>query len=130
MNERRERRLVGAVGAFLLLVTAGALMWGGIGAFGRTPTAALQLVFLGAAGVCNVVAAARTPLTDRIPWYRWSGLGNVLLGASLPLGVIGPSGEPSLAVVTVGAGLALALVGIDLLAFHGRYTRGEPLGEP
>lgn len=129
MNERRERRLAGAVGVFLLLVTSGALLLGGIRNVGATPVAAVQLMFLTGAGVCSLTAAVRTPLTDWVPWYQWSGLGNVLLGASLPLGVAGPSGDLFFAVVTGIGGLTLVLMGIDLLAFDGQYTRSEPLGE-
>jgi hypothetical protein len=53
-------------------------------------------------------------------------LGNVLLGLSLPLGLLDSGPDVFLVVVALG-GLSLAAMGVDMLAFHGKYTRGERL---
>ena len=123
-----ERRLSGGVGVFLLFIAAGMLALLGTDAL-DSPVLLAQTTLLGLAGVCDIVAATETSLTDRLAWYRWSGLGNILLGVSLPLGFTGstdPGGLALLAVVALG-GLSLAAMGIDMLAFHGKYTRGERL---
>ena len=128
MNERRNRQLSGLIGVFLLVAAVGAFALLGTGMF-TEPLFFLQATLLGLAGICDVVAATDSTLTDRLAWYRWSGLGNILLGVSLPLGFAGsmdPSGLALLAVVTLG-GLSLAAMGVDMLAFHGKYTRGERL---
>jgi peptidoglycan/LPS O-acetylase OafA/YrhL len=125
MNGRRNRRLGGALGVFLLVVAGGALALAGRDVLAR-PALLAQVTCLGAAGVADVVAATDGRLTDRWAWYRWRGLGNVLLGLSLPLGFLG-DGAGWLLVVTGVGGLSLAAIGADLLVFAGRYTRGERL---
>ena len=128
MNEKRNRRLTGGVGVFLLCIGGGILALLGTHAL-DSPVLLAQALLLGLAGVVDIVAATDTALTDRIAWYRWSGLGNVFLGISLPLGFVGtetPGGFVLLAVVALG-GLSLAALGVDMLAFHGKYTRGERL---
>jgi hypothetical protein len=125
MNERRNRRLGGALGVFLLVVAGGALALAGRDVPAR-PALLAQVTCLGAAGVADVVAATDGRLTDRWAWYRWRGLGNVLLGLSLPLGFLGDGGGWLLVVTGVG-GLSLAAMGVDLLVFAGRYTRGGRL---
>ncbi len=124
MNERRNRQLSAVVGVFLLLVTGGVALLGTDAL--DAPAFLAQLTLLGLAGVFDIVAAIETPLTDRWAWYQWSGAGNVLLGLSLPLGFAGTDGLFLLLLTGVG-GLSLAAMGIDMLAFHGKYTRGERL---
>lgn len=125
MNGQRNRRLSGVLGAFLLIVAGGALAlgWPDILA---SPALLAQVTFLSAAGVADVVAATDGELTARWAWYRWRGLGNVLLGLSLPLGFFDDGGTWFFVVTGIG-GLSLAAIGLDLLVFAGRYTRGERL---
>lgn len=125
VNVRQNRRLSGGIGVFLLVVAGGALALLGNDAL-ADPVLFLQLTLLGLAGVCDIVAARDSVLTDRLAWYRWSGLGNVLLGLSLPLGLLDTGPDVFLVVVALG-GLSLAAMGVDMLAFHGKYTRGERL---
>ncbi|AHG01125.1 hypothetical protein HALLA_17415 [Halostagnicola larsenii XH-48] len=125
MNERRNRRLSGVVGAFLLLVSGGGIALLGTGGL-EVSTFLVQVTLIGLAGVFDIVAATDTGLTDRWAWYRWSGAGNVLLGLSLPLGLAG-SGSLFFFLLTAVGGVSLAAMGIDMLAFHGKYTRGERL---
>lgn len=125
MNERRNRRLSGVLGVFLLIVAGGALALAGPAVL-ASPALLAQVTFLSAAGVADVVAATDGKLTARWAWYRWRGLGNVLLGLSLPLGFF-DGGGTWLFILTGIGGLSLAAIGLDLLAFAGRYTRGERL---
>jgi hypothetical protein len=110
------------------LVTAGALSWDGVGSSGATPTVAIQLTFLGGAGVRRAVATVRTPLTDeshRVGGAGWGTSGwERLCRPNRP----GSGGESTLAVAGSG-GLRLDTIGIDTPAFHGRHTHDEPLGE-
>lgn len=126
MNERHERRLAGVIGAFLLLVATGGVLLGGV--LHAAPRTVVQFALLWLAGVCNVVAASCRPLTDRVPWYRWSGVASVLLGVSLPLGFLGSGETPFLAALGGLGGLSVAAIGIDLALFRGRHTRGETVG--
>jgi|APHM01.1.fsa_nt_gi hypothetical protein len=125
MDERRERRLAGILGAFLLLGTVGILLWGRLGRLNLTAAVAVQMALLGGSGLCNVVAAGQTLLTDRIPWHRWHGVGNVLLGGSLPVGIVGSGDSSVLAAVTALGALVPAAMGVDLIVFDGRFTHGE-----
>ena len=125
MNERRNRLLGGVLGGFLLVVATTVVALAGADVL-ASPALLVQATFLGTAGVADVVAATDGRLTDRWAWYRWRGLGNVLLGLSLPLGFLGDGGGWLLVVTGVG-GLSLAAIGVDLLVFAGRYTRGERL---
>ncbi|MFA9417482.1 hypothetical protein [Natrinema sp. HArc-T2] len=86
-----------------------------------------QVTLLGLAGCCDIIAATDTRLTDRWAWYQWSGLGNVLLGLALPLGFVGSDNGLVFAVVAGIGGLSLVAMGIDMLVYHGTYTRGERL---
>ena len=125
MNEGFSRRLSGIVGTFLVLVVGGVLLLGG--SLVARPATVVQLALLGLAGVVDLVAAIDTRLPARIAWYRWGGLGNILLGMSLPLGFVGTDNNlVFLGILGVG-GLTLAAMGVDMLVFHGRYTRGKRL---
>ncbi|WP_254525270.1 hypothetical protein [Natrinema caseinilyticum] len=124
MNERRHRQLSAVVGVFLLLVGGSGIFLLGADPL-QTPALLGQTGLLGLAGLFDIVAATDTRLTDRWAWYRWNGAGNVLLGLSFPVGLAG-SGWAFFLLTSVG-GLSLVVMGIDMLAFHGRYTRGERL---
>jgi len=121
-----RRRLNGLLGVFLVgvAVGAGALFGGDI--LGR-PVLVSQLVLLGVAGVCDLFAAIDRNMTSHWAWYQWSGLGNILLGMSLPLGFLGSSDALFFLLVTSVGGLSLAAIGVDMLAFHGLYTHGNRL---
>lgn len=119
-THRNRRRLNAVLGAFLLAVAgAGAVVLRA--ELLSRPVLALQFGLTGLAGLCNLVAA-----TDRLSagqWYQWSGLGNVFLGVSLPLGVTG--GPVLFGVFASVGGLSLAAIGLDMLLFHGRYMHQE-----
>lgn len=125
MNEHRNRQLSAVIGVFLLAVTGGGVALLGTDVL-DVPVVLAQLTLLGLAGVFDVVAATDTGLTDRWAWYRWSGIGSILLGLSLPLGIAGTGGLFFL-LLTAAGGLSLAAMGVDMLAFHGKYTHGERL---
>jgi hypothetical protein len=123
---RNRRRLNGLLGVFLVGVAVGAGVLFGGNLLGR-PALFSQVVLVGMAGICDLIAA-----TDRNPpghwaWYQWSGLGNILLGISLPLGFVGSSDALFFLLVTSVGGLSLAAIGVDMLAFHGVYTHGDRL---
>lgn len=125
MNEGFSRTLSAVVGTFLLLVVGGVILVGGTPP--GDPVIAGQVALLGLAGVVDIVAATDTQLTARVAWYRWSGLGNILLGMVLPLGFAESSDTLVFLFVTGVGGITLAAMGVDMLVFHGQYTRGERL---
>jgi hypothetical protein len=125
MREEVSRKLSAVVGTFLLLVVGGVVLF--VGTPPADPVIAGQIALLGIAGVVDLVAATDTRLTAHVAWYRWSGLGNILLGMALPLGFAGSGNTLVFLVVTSVGGVTLAAMGIDMLAFHGQYTRGERL---
>lgn len=126
MHAARHRRLCAVLGAGLLVLVAGLLVVFGA-ALRRSPPLALQAGLLTLAGVLDVAAAGDTTL---VSWYRLSGLANVALGLALPVGLLGWSGEGAwfLFAVTAVGGLALAGVGVDLLAYGGRHVYEHPPG--
>lgn len=125
-DDRHPRRLNVLLGVFLVgLAGVVVVLFGG--SLLRRPLLAGQVLLLGLAGVCDLVAATVGRPTGRLAWYRWSGLGNILLGLSLPLGFVGSGSDLFFVLVTGVGGLSLAAIGVDLLAFHGQYTRGTPL---
>ncbi len=98
----------------------------------RTPTTAVQVVLIGAAGVLDAVAAFRNPVTARIGWFRLSGVANVALGLALPVGILGWDGGPGgllLLVVMTAGGLSLAAVGVDVALYAGAHVYERPLDE-
>jgi hypothetical protein len=123
LTRQSQRRLNGLVGVFLLVAAVAGL------ALFRTdfrsrPLLTAQVALLGLAGVCDLVAAVGRSSVFR--WYQWSGLGNVLLGVSLPLGFTGFA-SPMYVGLTLVGGFSLAAFGLDMLLFHGEYTRSERL---
>ena len=125
MNERRNRQLSAIVGTFLVLIAGGVVLL--VENLLKTPLLLSQVTLLGLAGIFDIVAATDTRLTDRWAWYQWSGLGNICLGLSLPLGFVGSKNSLFFVLVAVIGGLSLAAMGIDMLVYHGQYTRSERL---
>ncbi len=128
MNERRSRQIGAVTGLFTVAVSAGVLALLGSGLFHR-PVLFAQAALLGGCGVAYLLGSVDALPTGPLAWYRWQGLGNVLVGSSLPLGFLGTGVANELfffAVAAIG-GLSLAAMGVDMLAFHGKYTRGERL---
>ena len=129
MNQRLERRLSGVVGVFLLVLVGGfvAVFGGGVPSH---PVVLGQMVLLVVAGLLDVVAGFGPASVGPVAWYRLTGFANVLLGVSIPLGILeaggGPGGLLFLILVSIG-GLSLVAMGLDVAVFHGRYTRGERL---
>jgi hypothetical protein len=126
MTDRRTHRFSAAVGVFLVVLAAGAAVLLGRELFER-PALLAQVALLGTAGLCDILAVVDTGLTNRLAWYQWSGLGNVIFGPALAVGLVGTSIDVILLVVLVCGGLSLILSGVDMLVFHGRYFRREPL---
>ncbi|MGQ3412333.1 hypothetical protein ACT4ML_08725 [Natrinema sp. LN54] len=124
MNERRNRRLSAVVGVFLVLVAAALLLLSR--PLLEAPMEFGQAILFGLAGVFDIVAATDTRLTDRWAWYQWSGLGNILLGLAFPLSFANTGGLLLLVVIAVG-GISLMMTGVDMLVYHGQYTREERL---
>jgi hypothetical protein len=125
-NDGNQRRLNALLGVFLTLIAVGATVLLGSDLL-ATPVLAMQVTMIALAGICDLVAA-----TDGVggwAWYRWSGLGNILLGLSLPLGFVGTQWDVIFLLVTGLGGLSLTAIGIDMLAFHGTYTRQMPLNQ-
>jgi hypothetical protein len=125
MERTTQRRLSAAVGVFLLVISA-AVVAIFRGALIDRPLLTAQIGTLAVAGVLDTAAAFDTPLTQRVAWYRLSGLGNLFLAASLPLGLVESSWFPNI-VVSVLGGLTLAAIGFDMLLFDGRHIYSEPL---
>jgi hypothetical protein len=125
MVSHPSRRTSAVLGRVFLVVVAGA-----IGSLGGevldSPVLAGQVTLLGAAGLCDIVAGRENSLTEQFAWYRWSGLGNVFLGLTLPLGFLGFDAGLVLSCALALGGLSLVLMGADMLVFDGRYLRGEP----
>nr|WP_246971952.1 hypothetical protein [Natribaculum luteum] len=113
------------VGAFLVLIAGGVVLL--VENLFKTPLLLSQVTLLGLAGIFDIVAATDTQLTARWAWYQWSGLGNIFLGLSLPLGFVGSKHSLFFLLVAAIGGLSLAAMGIDMLVYHGKYTRGERL---
>jgi hypothetical protein len=124
LRGQRQRRLGVIIGAFLLVVAMGAAVALGSDVFSE-PLLAVQLLALGVAGGCNLLAGIERLPMGPLAWYQWSGIGNLCLGVALPLGFAG--GEPVLLAVIAIGGLSLAAMGVDMFLFHGAYTRGRRL---
>jgi len=125
-NYQNQRRLNALLGVFLTVVAGGAAALLGRDLL-ETPVVAMQVSMVALAGACDLVAA-----TDGFggwAWYRWSGLGNILLGPSLPLGFVGTAWDLFFLLVAGLGGLSLTVIGMDLFAFHGTYTRQTPLDQ-
>jgi hypothetical protein len=121
---QNQRRLYALSGTFLTAVAAAAavLLGGGLLV---TPVLTIQVSMVALAGICDLVAAIGG--FGAWAWYRWGGLGNILLGLSLPLGFVGTPWDLIFLLVTGLISLYLTVMGLDLFAFHGRYTKQTPL---
>ncbi|GAB6863000.1 hypothetical protein ACFR97_02130 [Haloplanus litoreus] len=96
----------------------------------RTPTTAVQVVLIGAAGALDAVAAFGNPMTARIDWFRLGGLANVTLGLALPVGVLGwgnGAGGTAILAVTALGGPSLAAMGVDVALYAGAHVYERPL---
>jgi len=127
MEQDTQRRLSVAVGVFLLVVAVAVV------ALARTallddPLLVFQVGTLAAAGVLDVLAGFETRITERVAWYRLSGLGNVFLGLSLPFGFVGTTETLPLLLSLLGS-VSIAGIGIDMLLFDGRHVYSKNLGE-
>ncbi|MFP4174226.1 MAG: hypothetical protein ACLFSW_00410 [Halobacteriales archaeon] len=125
MEHRTQRRLSAVVGVFLLVITA-AVVAVFRGSLLDRPLLAAQVGALAVAGVLDIAAAFDTPVTERVAWYRLSGLGNVFLAVSLPLGLFESAETLPLLLVVLGS-TTLAAIGFDMLVFDGRHVYSEPL---
>ncbi|WP_251342449.1 hypothetical protein [Haloplanus halophilus] len=129
MDTNTHRRLCGVLGVGLLALAGGGVALVGAALF-RTPTTAVQVVLIGAAGLLDAVAAFRNPVTARIDWFRLGGLANVALGLALPVGVLGWGGGGRgtlLLAVTALGGLSLAAIGVDMALYAGAHVYERPL---
>jgi hypothetical protein len=123
---QNQRRLYALSGVFLTAAAAAVTVLLG-GDLLATSVLAIQVSMIALAGICDLVAA--TGSFGGWAWYRWGGLGNILLGLSLPLGFVGTAWDSIFLLVTGLGGLSLTAMGIDLVAFHGRYTNQTLLDE-
>ncbi|MDB9235891.1 hypothetical protein PN419_15545 [Halorubrum ezzemoulense] len=123
---QNQRRLYALSGVFLTAAAAAVTVLLG-GDLLATSVLAIQVSMIALAGICDLVAA--TGSFGGWAWYRWGGLGNILLGLSLPLGFVGTAWDSIFLLVTGLGGLSLTAMGIDLVAFHGRYTQQTLLDE-
>ncbi|OYR72654.1 hypothetical protein [Halorubrum ezzemoulense] len=123
---QNQRRLCALSGVFLTAAAAAVTVLLG-GDLLATSVLAIQVSMIALAGICDLVAA--TGSFGGWAWYRWGGLGNILLGLSLPLGFVGTAWDSIFLLVTGLGGLSLTAMGIDLVAFHGRCTNQTLLDE-
>lgn len=127
MAYRTQRRVSGVVGFALLLFVAGVLFVAGPP---HSLVVSVQLSTLALAGTCDLIAAVDTRLTGRVPWHKWSGAGSLLLGVSLPLGLIPTGGWVTDDLAMFGlmtlAGLTTAAIGLEMLLFDGEHIFENP----
>lgn len=128
MQPRTHRRLSGVIGVCLLLFVGLVLLLFGTVGLDSTATVTQLLALVVAALL--YLAATVAPLTP-LSWYRVHGLGHVVLGVALPLGFVETLGRGGLGLVLLSglAGLVIALLGVDMLVFAGRYTYAAALEE-
>ncbi|WP_380676555.1 hypothetical protein [Salinigranum sp. GCM10025319] len=92
----------------------------------------VQLFTLALAGACDPLAAVNTRLTGHVPWHKWSGGGSILLGMSLPLGLVPTGGWVTDDLGMLGAmtlaGLTSASIGFETLLFGGEHIFDIPPG--
>ena len=129
MAYRTQRRVSGVVGFVLLLFVAGVLFLAGLP---HSLVISVQLLTLALAGACDLIAAIDTRLTGRVPWHKWSGAGSILLGVSLPLGLVPTGGwvtdDLGMFGVMLLAGLMSAAIGLEMLLFDGEHIFDNPPG--
>jgi hypothetical protein len=129
MAYRTQRRVSGVVGFVLLLFVAGVLFLAGLP---HSLVISVQLLTLALAGACDLIAAIDTRSTGRVPWHKWSGAGSILLGVSLPLGLVPTGGwvtdDLGMFGVMLLAGLMSAAIGLEMLLFDGEHIFDNPPG--
>ena len=129
MGYRTQRRVSGVIGLAVLLYVAGVLFVAGPP---HSLVVTVQLSALALAGTCDTISAVDSRLTDRVPWHKWSGAGSILLGVSLPLGLVPTGGwaaeDLGLFVVMLLAGVTVAAIGVEMLFFDGEHIFDEPPG--
>jgi uncharacterized membrane protein HdeD (DUF308 family) len=129
MAYRTQRRVSGVVGVVFLLFVAGVLFLAGPS---HSPVVSVQLFTLALAGACDLLAAVDTRLTRRVPWYKWSGAGSILLGVSLPLGLVPTGGwatdDLGMFGVMLLVGVTSAAIGVEMLLFDGEHIFDTPPG--
>jgi hypothetical protein len=127
MGYRVQRRVGGVIGFVLLLFVACVLFVAGPP---LSLVVSVQLSTLALAGTCDLIAAVDTRLTGRVPWHKWSGAGSILLGVSLPLGLVPTGGWATEDLVTFGlmtlAGVTIAAIGVEMLLFDGEHIFEDP----
>ncbi len=127
VNETQNRQIGTVAGVFAVLVSLGVTALVG-SAMVQHPVLLAQVGLLGAGGIAHLLGGLDSVRTGPLTWYQWQGVGNICIGLSLPLGFVGQSSTYLLVLfVTALGGVSLAAMGVDLLAFHGRYTREERL---
>jgi hypothetical protein len=129
MGNRTQRRVSGVIGFALLLFVVFVLVVAGPP---DSLVIAVQLLTLALAGSCDLIAAIDTRLTGRVPWHKWSGAGSILLGVSLPLGLVPTGGwatdDLGVFVVMLLAGVTVAAIGVEMLCFDGEHIFDDPPG--
>jgi hypothetical protein len=127
MGYRTQRRVSGVIGLALLLFVAGVLFVAGPP---HSLVVSIQLTALALAGTCDTISAVDTQLTDRIPWHKWSGAGSILLGVSLPLGLVPTGGwgtdDLGMFMLMLLAGVTIAAIGLEMLFFDGGHIFDSP----
>ena len=129
MGYRTQRGVSGVIGFSLLLFVVFVLAVAGPP---DSLVISVQLLTLALAGACNLIAAIDTRLTGRVPWHKWSGAGGILLGVSLPLGLVPTGGwvtdDLGMFGVMLLAGVTSAAIGIEMLLFDGEHIFDNPPG--
>ena len=88
-----------------------------------------QLSAMVGAGGLYVLGGSENSVTESAGWYRLVGLGDVLLGLSLPLGAVGggfggSNASTAVLVAMTGGGFSLVFVGVDRMR-GGRHAEIE-----
>lgn len=124
-----KRRWFAVMGG--LLVVGFLVLVGVLGRIVATSPAALLLVV----GGLLFVIGGFDPIPDRVPWYRFIGVGELLVGAVFVLSLVTPvleggraSQDLFLALIGVANGLFLGFIGLDWYRGGNHYdlSRFEP----
>ena len=127
MDSTQYRRFSGVVGVATVGLAVVFVAVIGVDVF-ETPETALLVSALVLAGILDLVAALDTPVTERIAWYRISGIAHIILGTVFSLWFASALGSGLLAIIAfLVLLLSTAGVGLDMLLFEGRHVYKEPL---